>query len=243
MILREAESKRVQLVLERSSEGRRFQVFAHKPAKTADTPWMLHGLGELVMPEDEAIASPARVKLDAVQARCFRRWSRRRSSTRRWSSTASPWVGLPLARNRVARRGGAGREPPATRGERDPRVVLDARRDGRGLPGPGALLPTDAPRDFVFSSLPGGSTTSALGRAAVFAVHAVQATEEAEPDTRIGDLTITDGDRRVVAAVRRACLQRVQLDAPTANAAPARVEAPSSAWPNFCSRRTRGVSA
>jgi acyl carrier protein len=229
MILREAESKRVQLVLERSPEGRRFQVFAHGAAKAADAPWALHGLGELVMPEDEAIASPARVRLDAVQARCasvvapaaFYAAMEQHGVTLgpacRWLEAVWSGEGEALGEIRLPREG-----------EQDPRVVLDLGAMDAAFQVLGALLPPDAPRDFVFSSLERIDHFGAGPRGRLW-VHAVRKADGDEPDTLVGDLTIFDDDGRVVAAVRRARLQRVQLEAPTASETTSAHEAPSNA--------------
>jgi acyl transferase domain-containing protein len=229
MILRKAESKRVQLVLERSPEGRRFQVFAHTPAKTADTPWVVHGLGELVMPEDEAIAAPAKVRLDAVRARCanavapatFYAAMEQHGVTLgpacRWLEAVWRGEGEALGEIRLPRDG-----------EHDPRVVLDLGAMDAAFQVLGALLPPDAPRDFVFSSLERIDHFGAGPRGRLW-VHAVRATGEPEPDSLVGDLTIFDDEGRVVAAVQRARLQRVQLDAPAAGEVSATPETSSSA--------------
>ena len=229
MILREAESRRVQLVLERSPEGRRFQVFAHGGAKTADAPWALHGLGELVMPEDEAIAEPARVRLDAVRTRCatavaavaFYAAMEQHGVTLgpacRWLEAVWRGEGEALGEIRLPREG-----------EHDPRVVLDLGAMDAAFQVLGALLPPDAPRDFVFSSLERIDHFGAGPRGRLW-VHAVRADGETEPDALVGDLTIFDDDGRVVAAVRRARLQRVQLDAPAAGETSAAPETSSNA--------------
>ncbi len=228
MILRDAETRRVQLVLERSPE-RRFQVFAHGAAKGADAPWAVHALGELVMPEDEAVTPPAKIALDAVRDRCI--------------TTVAPEVFYAAMESHGVTLGPAcrwleavwrgkgealGEIRPPRDDEQDSRIVLDLGAMDAAFQVLGALLPPGAPRDFVFSSLDRIDYFGAGPRGRLW-VHAVRADGEVEPDTLVGGLTIFDDDGRVVAAVQRARLQRVQLDAPPANEASSERETSSNA--------------